>query len=64
MFWAFMDLEKAYDRVDREALWSVLQMYGIGGRLMRAVKSFYEGSRACVGVGRGERDCSEVNVGL
>ncbi len=53
MFWAFMDLEKAYDRVDREALWSVLQMYGIGGRLMRAVKSFYEGSRAGVGVGRG-----------
>ncbi len=30
VFWAFMDLEKAYDRVDGEALWSVLQMYGIG----------------------------------
>ncbi len=45
-----------YDRFDREALWSVLQIYGIGGRLMRAVKSFYEGSRACVRVGRGESD--------
>ncbi len=35
-----MDSEKAYDRVDREALWSVLQIYGIGGRLMRAINVF------------------------
>ncbi len=56
VFWAFMDLEKAYDRADRDALWSVLQIYVIGGRLMRAVKSFHEGSRTCVRVGRGESD--------
>uniref|UniRef100_UPI003EB93A31 RNA-directed DNA polymerase n=1 Tax=Klebsiella pneumoniae TaxID=573 RepID=UPI003EB93A31 len=35
VFWAFMDLEKAYDRIDREALWTVLRMYGIGGRLLK-----------------------------
>ncbi len=63
VFWTFMDLEKAYDRVDREALWSVLQIHEIG-RLMRAVKSFYEGSKACVRVGRGEGDWFEVTVGL
>ncbi len=31
---AFMDLEKAYDRDDREALWSVLKIYGVGGQLL------------------------------
>ncbi len=31
LYAAFMDLEKAYDRVDREALWSVLKIYGVGG---------------------------------
>ena len=31
VFWAFMDLEKAYDRIDREALWQVLRVYGVGG---------------------------------
>ncbi len=31
---------------------------------MRAVKSFYEGSRACFRVGSGESDWFEVNVGL
>ena len=29
LFWAFMDLEKAYDRVDRDALWQVLRLYGV-----------------------------------
>ncbi len=49
-----LTLEKAYDRVDKETLWTVLQIYGIGGRLIRDVKSFYEGSRASVRVGRGK----------
>ena len=64
VFWAFMDLEKAYDRVDRKALWEVLQIYGIGGKLLRAVKSFYESSRACVRIGGGESEWFEVKVGL
>ena len=25
-------------RVDRDAMWSVLRLYGIGGRLLRGVK--------------------------
>ncbi len=33
LFAAFMDLEKAYDRVDREALWNVLKIYGLAGQL-------------------------------
>ena len=41
LFWAFMELEKAYDSVDRDALWQVLRFYGIGGKLLNAVQSFY-----------------------
>ncbi len=37
-----MDLEKAYDRVDREALWNVLRIYGVGGQLLKAIKAFIE----------------------
>ncbi len=29
--YVLMGLEKAYDRVDREALWSVLKIYGVSG---------------------------------
>ena len=28
---SFIDLEKAYDEVNREALWQVLRMYDVGG---------------------------------
>ena len=34
----FMDLEKAYERVNREALWQVLRMYGVGGKLLNGIK--------------------------
>ena len=37
-----VDLEKAYNRVDREMLWQVLESYAVGGRLGRAVNSLYE----------------------
>ncbi len=35
---SFMDIEKAYDRVDRDALWSVLKIYGVGGQLLKAIQ--------------------------
>ena len=63
-FWAFMDLEKAYDRVDREAMWRMLGIYGVGGKLLSAIKSFYVDSRACVRVGDMESDSFGVKVGL
>ena len=30
----FMDLEKAYDRVDRDELWQMLRIFGFGGRVL------------------------------
>ena len=39
VYFAFLDLEKAYDRVDRDAMWNVLRLNGIGGRLLQGVKS-------------------------
>ncbi len=40
LYAAFMDLEKAYDRIDREALWSVLRIYGVGGLLLTGIQAF------------------------
>ena len=50
-FWAFMDLEKAYDTIDRRGMWHMLKVYGIVGKLLKALQSFYVDSRACVRVG-------------
>lgn len=43
---------------------SAVDTYGIGEGLLRAVKKYYSSSWACVRVGKGESDWSEVNVGL
>ena len=64
VFWAFMDLEKAYDRIDREALWQVLGVYGVGGCVLKGIQSFYVGSSACVRVGSDMSESFEVTVGL
>ena len=44
----FMDLEKSYDRVNRESLWQGLRMYDVGGKLLDGIKSMYVNSLACV----------------
>ncbi len=40
------DLEKAYDRNDKEALWSVLRIYGVGGQLLKGIQAFYRQANA------------------
>ena len=64
VYFAFLDLAKAYDRVDRDATWNILRSNGIGGRLLRGVKSLYVGSKACVRVGNEVSEWFPVTVGL
>ena len=45
VFWAFMDLEKAYDTIDPHGMWQMPRVYGVGGKLLKAVQSFYVDSR-------------------
>ena len=41
VFWELIDLEKAYDTIDRHDMWQMLRVYGVGGKLLKAVQSFY-----------------------
>ena len=45
-------------------MWQMLRVYGVGGKLLEAVQSFYVDSRACVRVGNDVSDWFPVNVGL
>ncbi len=64
LYVAFMDLEKAYDRVDREALWSVLKIYCVGGQLLKGIQTFYREANACVRVGGKYSESFVVEVGV
>ena len=47
---AFVDLEKAFDSVDRSMMWCVLERYGVNKALRNAIRAIYLNSRACVRV--------------
>jgi exonuclease III len=64
VFAAFVDLEKAYDRVPRDLLWRTLHEYGIEGRLLGAIQSLYEDCRSCVRINGAKSDWFRVDVGL
>ena len=70
VFWAFSDLEKPYDMINRHGMCHRLRMYGrkleknCWRKLLKAVQSFYVDSRACVWVGIQVSEWFPVNVGL
>ena len=45
-------------------MWQMLRVYGVGGKLLKAVQSFYLDSRACVRVGKDVSEWFPVNVAL
>ena len=64
VFWAFIDLEKAYDTIDRHGMRQMLRVYGVEGKLLKAVQSFYVERRTSVRVGNDVSEWFPVNVGL
>ena len=42
----FVDL-KDYDSVSRHALWNVLRRMGVPARMLRLLRSLYDGMQAC-----------------
>ena len=60
----FVDLRKAYDSVPRQALWKVLEKYGMLAKMLNVVKSFHERMPAEVRVGSTVTERFEVRNGL
>ncbi len=58
------DIEKAYDRVDWVALWDVLKIYGVGGKLLRAIKLFNEEASTYFKISGETSEYFEIKVGL
>ena len=53
LFILFVDLQKAYDSVPRQALWCVLEKYGAPPSMLSVIRSFHEGIRTAVGESAG-----------
>ena len=64
IFVAFIDLEKAYDRVNRMKMWEALRQAQVGEGLVRAVKSLYIECEARVKVGEKHSEWFKVDQGV
>ena len=61
----FIDLQKAYDSVDRELLWKVLARAGISVEMIAVIRKFHSGMWARVRMDDGDpSDWSPVTQGL
>ena len=43
LYMCFIDLQKAYDSVDRELLWIVLARFGVPEKILTIIRQFHEG---------------------
>ena len=64
MYKCFLDLSKAYDRVDRPILWELLRRYGIPEKLVNLIAGFHTGARAVVKLGVERSEQFELKRGL
>ena len=61
---AFVDLEKAFDRVPRKVIWWALRKLGVYEWIVRLVQGMYSNARSRVHVGEEYSEEFEVKVGV
>ena len=64
MYLAFIDLTKAFDTVNRNLLWKVLNKFGCPPVFLTILQEFYNGMKAKVVIGCRESDPFDVLVGV
>ena len=64
LYLLFVDFEKAFDSVDREAMWRILRHYGIPDKIINMLKVQYEGFTCQVLHGGTMTEPIEVKTGV
>ena len=64
LYMAFIDLEKAFDRIPRKVIWWTLRKLGVEEWIVRLVQGMYANAWSRVRVGEGYSEEFEVKVGV
>ena len=64
MYFCFIDYAKAFDCVDHNKLWKILQEMEIPGRLTCLLRNLYAGQEATVITGHGTMDWFQIGKGV
>ena len=63
IYFCFIDYAKAFDYVDHNKLWKILQEMGIPDHLACLLRNLYTGQEATVRTGYGTTDCFQIGKG-
>ena len=64
LYAAFIDFEKAYDRLSRDVLLTKLYSLGIRGKIFDVIESMYKNDQSCIQIGNKRTDFFPVNMGV
>ena len=64
LYAAFVDLSKAFDTVNREALWKLLAKFGCPPKMITLISALHDGMTATVVANGGESESFESSVGV
>ena len=64
IYFCFIDYAKAFDCVDHNKLWKILQEMGILDHLTCLLRNLYAGQEATVRTGRGTTDWFQIRKGV
>ena len=64
IYFCFIDYVKAFDCVDHNKLWKILQEMGIPDHLTCLLRNLYEGQEATVRTGHGTTDWFQIGKGV
>ena len=64
IYFCFIDYAKAFDCVDHNKLWKILQRMGIPDHLTCLLRNLYADQEATVRTGHGTTDCFQIGKGV
>ena len=64
IYFSFIDYAKAFNCVDQNKLWKILQVMGITHHLTCLLRNLYEGQEATVRTGHGTTDWFQIGKGV
>ena len=64
IFIHFVDFQKAFDSISREAVWNILSYYGIPKKYIDVITAVYEKTKCCVRIGRENTSSFEIKTGV
>ena len=64
LYCAFLDYEKAFDKIDRAFLWQKLLANNINGKILNVIKNMYLNAKSCVRVDNETSDFFQASTGV